>query len=281
MEILRKIFKIKLKKIKKILPTVENKNFVMQGGVRNYLGKTEEVNNAPRYWQSFHTSPKTELCYITDAEKKLLLDANLHGSLKDGKPNVGASGLLSYDGWGDASDGFGSSGSSSGGSSSGGSSSGGGGGNGNSSILSNVIKFITGGGFVGAAVRGIKKSVAKSKAKKEANVKMGLGTDRMSNYSTNQGVARQEGDGGSNNSNVAIPLIAATSPTTAEVSQATATDATQSTATDATNTTLLQNVALRKKKAKATGRSMTILTSSKGVTSDQGLTLGKKSLLGA
>jgi len=30
--------------------------------------------------------------------------------LKNGQPNVGASGLLSYDGWGDASDGFGSSG---------------------------------------------------------------------------------------------------------------------------------------------------------------------------
>ena len=84
-----------------------DKNFVMQGGVRNYLGETEEVNNAPRYWKSSPTSPKTELSYITDAEKKLLLDANLHGSLKGGKPNKGAAGLLSFDGWGDASDGFG------------------------------------------------------------------------------------------------------------------------------------------------------------------------------
>ena len=83
------------------------KDFVMQGGVRNYLGETEEVNNAPRYWQSSPTSPKTELSYITDKEKNLLLDANLHGSLKGGKPNKGASGLLSFDGWGDASDGFG------------------------------------------------------------------------------------------------------------------------------------------------------------------------------
>ena len=79
----------------------------MQGGVRNYLGETEEVNNAPRYWQSSPTSPKTELSYITDKEKNLLLDANLHGSLKGGKPNKGAAGLLSFDGWGDASDGFG------------------------------------------------------------------------------------------------------------------------------------------------------------------------------
>jgi hypothetical protein len=102
------------------------KDFVMQGGVRNYLGETEEVNNAPRYWKSSPTSPKTELSYITDAEKKLLLDANLHGSLIGGKPNIGAAGLLSFDGWGDASDGFGGGGS--GGGSSGGGSGGGGGG---------------------------------------------------------------------------------------------------------------------------------------------------------
>ena len=82
-----------------------DKDFVMQGGVRNYLGETEEVNNAPRYWQSSPTSPKTELSYITDAEKNLLLDANLHGSLKGGKPNKGAAGLLSFDGWGDVSSG--------------------------------------------------------------------------------------------------------------------------------------------------------------------------------
>ena len=74
-------------------------NFAMQGGVRNYLGKTEEVT-APKYWQSSKNSPPTELAYITEAEKGLLADANLHGSLKNGKPNVGASGLLSYDGFG-------------------------------------------------------------------------------------------------------------------------------------------------------------------------------------
>ena len=79
-------------------------NFEMQGGVRNYLGKTEEVK-APKYWKSSKDSPETELVYITEAEKGLLTDANLHGSLKNGKPNMGASGLLSYDGWGDVSNG--------------------------------------------------------------------------------------------------------------------------------------------------------------------------------
>jgi hypothetical protein len=99
---------------------LQNKNFVMQGGVRNYLGKTEEVKKAPKYWQSSPESPKTELSYITDAEKELLLKANLHGSLINQQPNVGASGILSFDGWGDASDGFGSSSSSSDSSSTGG-----------------------------------------------------------------------------------------------------------------------------------------------------------------
>ncbi len=75
------------------------KDFVMQGGVRNYLGETEEVQ-APKYWKSSPESPSTELAYITEAEKGLLLDANLHGSLKNDQPNVGASGLLSYDGFG-------------------------------------------------------------------------------------------------------------------------------------------------------------------------------------
>jgi hypothetical protein len=102
-----------------------NKDFVMQGGVRNYLGKTEEVKNAPKYWKSSPTSPKTELSYITDAEKELLLKANLHGSLINQQPNIGASGILSFDGWGDASDGFGSSSSSSSSSDSGGGDSGG------------------------------------------------------------------------------------------------------------------------------------------------------------
>jgi len=78
----------------------KDKNFVMQGGVKNYLGKTKEVK-APKFWKSSKNSPSTELVYITEAEKGLLLEANLHNSLDNGKPNVGASGLLSLDGQGD------------------------------------------------------------------------------------------------------------------------------------------------------------------------------------
>ena len=65
--------------------------------------------------------------------------------------------------------------------------------------------------------------------------------------------------------------IVSVTPTAAEVSQS-----------EAANTTSEEDsILLRKKKTKAKGRSQTILTASKGVTTDEGLTLGKKSLLGS
>ena len=45
---------------------------VVQGGVENYLGRQPEVQ-APRKWQSGPNKPPTELAYITEAEKDLLL----------------------------------------------------------------------------------------------------------------------------------------------------------------------------------------------------------------
>ena len=88
-------------------------------------------------------------------------------------------------------------------------------------------------------------------------------------------VGNSDNGGGGNKPAKPIVLDSVTNnaPTTAEVSQATA--------TDATATTSQQSLAAKKKKTKATGRSMTILTSSTGVKSDDKLTLGKKSLLGA
>ena len=83
---------------------LSDKGYAIQGGVKNFLGKTEEVT-APKFWQSSENSPPTELSYITDAEKNLLLQANLHGSLVNNQPNIGASGILSFDGWGDVSGG--------------------------------------------------------------------------------------------------------------------------------------------------------------------------------
>ena len=72
---------------------------VVQGGVDNYLGKQPQVQ-APRKWQSAPDKPATELAYITEAEKDLILKANIHGGLEDG-PNIGPSGIMSLDSFGD------------------------------------------------------------------------------------------------------------------------------------------------------------------------------------
>tara|TARA_R100001463_G_C3386259_1_gene206280 strand:+ start:43 stop:519 length:477 start_codon:yes stop_codon:yes gene_type:complete len=76
-----------------------------------------------------------------------------------------------------------------------------------------------------------------------------------------------EGNSGKTTSNINI----STAPTVAEVSQSNAANASTPVEEDP--------LYLRKKKAKAKGRSATILTSAKGV--DEGLTLGKTSLLGS
>jgi len=102
----------------------------------------------------------------------------------------------------------------------------------------------------------------------------GLNTLReKTNYKTNQDINRERQDGGNGvniNQTTQVPKTIL-SPTKAEVSQ--------SEAANAVNEE--DPLYLRKKKTKAKGRSQTILTSSRGVTTDEGLTLGKKSLLGA
>ena len=63
----------------------------------NYLKNVKDIT-APLNWQSAPNSPPTELAYITEEEKNLLLKADLHGSLGDGQPNVGPKGIMSLDG---------------------------------------------------------------------------------------------------------------------------------------------------------------------------------------
>lgn len=144
------------------------------------------------------------------------------------------------------------------------------------STIQKVGDFVKGGGIIGAAVKGIKKSAKKSKAKKQANVEVGLGKDRMSNYSVGQGGTRQERDNSSSNKVVTAPKTTIAqvpkttmvqAPTTAEVSQSATAESKEE-----------DDILLRKKKIKAKGRSPTILTGVTGVTG--GLTLGKPSLLG-
>jgi len=70
-----------------------------QGGMKNYLGEQPMVN-APQNWRSGPDSPPTELAYITQPEKDLILRSNIHGSLQNG-PNEGPSGIMSLDSQGD------------------------------------------------------------------------------------------------------------------------------------------------------------------------------------
>ena len=70
-----------------------------QGGMKNYLGNQPMVT-APKFWRSGPDSPPTELAYITDSEKDLIMRADLHGSLSQG-PNEGPSGIMSLDSQGD------------------------------------------------------------------------------------------------------------------------------------------------------------------------------------
>ena len=141
------------------------------------------------------------------------------------------------------------------------------GGNGNSSILSNVINFITSGGITGAIIRGITSGVKNQKNLKQAKIDDALGGEMLTREKTNFTSSGGEGGQG-NNSNVVIPLIknsltttTGIAPTAAEVSQSKAADAYDS------------------RKTKARGRSMTILTKPTGLKDDT-LTLGRKSLLG-
>ena len=51
-----------------------------QGGGPNYLGKQETVT-VPKKWLSSPDHVVAELAYITPREQKILLDADLYGSL--------------------------------------------------------------------------------------------------------------------------------------------------------------------------------------------------------
>lgn len=67
----------------------------LDGGY-NYLGDVETVT-VPKQWLSSPDHVVAELAYITPAEQKILIDANLYGSL-DGKPNRAPGGLMSLQG---------------------------------------------------------------------------------------------------------------------------------------------------------------------------------------
>ena len=69
---------------------------VNQAGGPNYLGKQEMVT-VPKKRLSDPTHVVAALAYITPKEQKILLDADIYGSL-DGKPNKGPGGIMSLQG---------------------------------------------------------------------------------------------------------------------------------------------------------------------------------------
>jgi len=64
------------------------------GGIARLGYKNGKMVTVPKHWQSAPDHPKTELAYITKAEKDLLVKKDLHNSLKDG-PNKGPGGVMS------------------------------------------------------------------------------------------------------------------------------------------------------------------------------------------
>jgi hypothetical protein len=75
---------------------------VRQAGVLNFLGRQKMVT-VPIRWKSGEGDkhPETELAYITKPEKEKLIKLDMHGSMKDGKPNFGPGGLISLNSGGD------------------------------------------------------------------------------------------------------------------------------------------------------------------------------------
>ena len=133
-----------------------------------------------------------------------------------------------------------------------------------------VVKFIQGGGVTGAIVRGVSGAIQKSKTDKALQ---GTSDYQGSKSKSNVGFTNNNGGGGGNDNNnqpviikknIGGNTIQTTAPTEAEVSQSETANADAS--------------ALKVKKK---GRSMTMLTGSKGVTGmASNYSLGKKSLLG-
>ena len=72
---------------------------IKSAGIKNYLGEQENVT-VPKKWLSSPDHVVAELAYITPREQKILLDADLYGSL-NGEPNRGPGGIMSLQGAGD------------------------------------------------------------------------------------------------------------------------------------------------------------------------------------
>jgi hypothetical protein len=122
--------------------------------------------------------------------------------------------------------------------------------------LQKVGDFVKGGGVTGMFVRAVKGKITDNKLVGTSDWQGGGKSRVATNY-------QPENDNRPAATNVGGKIVKVPSPTTSEISQSNATDVTYD-----------------ERKTKSKGRSMTILTSSKGVRKDDELVLGKKSLLG-
>ena len=141
-----------------------------------------------------------------------------------------------------------------------------------------VKKFISSGGVIGAVTKPFReKTEAVNRKFFEEKVKP-AGKSKYSNYEDyirargrgevdayGRTISKSDNGGATNTGGQVVQAPEVTAPTTAEVSQATTTKAEDP-------------IELRKRKIKAKGRNPTIMTGVTGV--NDGLTLGKKSLLG-
>ena len=141
-----------------------------------------------------------------------------------------------------------------------------------------VKKFISGGGIIGAVTKPLREKTEAANRKFYEEKVVPAGKSKAPDYETYMknrlagktdayGNPISQGDGGGAiaSSGQVVQAPAVTAPTTAEVSQATTTDAAE------------DSLILRKRKAKARGRSPTIMTGVTGATGS--LSLGKPSLL--
>ena len=131
--------------------------------------------------------------------------------------------------------------------------------------VSATVNYVKGGGMIGAGIKAVGRYNEKNNPRSKTNDPTGLYAEGLTTGSrTNNNIS-----GGNNGNDNPIPVATNVggkiikSPTTAEVSQSNVTDVTYDS-----------------RKTKAKGRSMTILTNSRGVGKNTNVVLGTKSLLG-
>jgi len=134
------------------------------------------------------------------------------------------------------------------------------------SALEKVGDFVKTGGFIGAAVRGVTKSVRRGRV----NTSL-MGTPDYQGTTSRSNVGDLGKGDNNNNENIVVQAPEVKAPASIEVSQAVP-EVTSEKARATANELIL-------KKRRGRGRSMLVATSSKGVT-DENLTLSQKSLLG-